>query len=309
MYPKAEKPKENKSHAVANSVVQEEIGKGIGIVDNRPETVMQRQLKNWVNDHWALKTIQEKENRTGLPKNLKTGLSHSDIPIYQLRKINMPDNTKVITEHYTEEQLIDMISSGRFMQSGTYNQLLELNAAIDNGEFLSDDNAIFTDSESDSDDPAYENLRIIDKSSKKDLAEFDRAKFKKKKLYEDKKADFSDVPQEFQNPKMIENWIIKQVLGKVANKIKVIETSNNTTVRCFEETGSSADVVMDWISSMRTFKIVLFGDSPLLREQLAMAVDTLRQQFPYWKITAKLGDLKAKEDHEKMHKKQEESKE
>lgn len=46
MYEQVEKPKENKSRAVANSVAQEKKkGKqGVGFVDNRSETILQREL-------------------------------------------------------------------------------------------------------------------------------------------------------------------------------------------------------------------------------------------------------------------------
>ncbi|WPD22061.1 MAG: hypothetical protein SD837_17875 [Candidatus Electrothrix scaldis] len=47
MYEQVEKPKENKSRAVANSVAQKKshVKQGFGFVDNRPETVAQRKIQ------------------------------------------------------------------------------------------------------------------------------------------------------------------------------------------------------------------------------------------------------------------------
>lgn len=48
MYSQVEKPKENRSRAIANSVSQKKIvlKQGFGLVDNRPEAVAQRKLKD-----------------------------------------------------------------------------------------------------------------------------------------------------------------------------------------------------------------------------------------------------------------------
>lgn len=47
MYEKVEKPKENKSRAVANSVTQEKNDEqGLGFVDNRPDAIVQRKLQD-----------------------------------------------------------------------------------------------------------------------------------------------------------------------------------------------------------------------------------------------------------------------
>ena len=46
MYKQVEKPKENRSRVVANSVAQKKsrVKQGFAFVDNRPETVVQRKL-------------------------------------------------------------------------------------------------------------------------------------------------------------------------------------------------------------------------------------------------------------------------
>ncbi|GEM_PF-6969716 len=51
MYEQVEKPKENKSRAVANSIVQEKNyeKQGVGFVDNRPEAILQRKKQRMTN--------------------------------------------------------------------------------------------------------------------------------------------------------------------------------------------------------------------------------------------------------------------
>lgn len=93
MYAQVEKPKENKSRAVANLVAQKKsnVKQSFEFVDNRPETVAQRQLKEMVKNSPQVKQaaqlltsadnykaspqplIQKKENATGYTDNLKTG--------------------------------------------------------------------------------------------------------------------------------------------------------------------------------------------------------------------------------------------
>lgn len=52
MYEQVEKPKENKSRAIANYVAQKKSGgkQGIGFVDTRPEAIAQRKLQDMVNN-------------------------------------------------------------------------------------------------------------------------------------------------------------------------------------------------------------------------------------------------------------------
>jgi len=80
MYAKVKKPKENKSRAVANSVVQKksEGEQGLRFVDNRPETVAQRKLQAMTDNYSARQQqpIQKKTNNTGLPDNLKSGIEN-----------------------------------------------------------------------------------------------------------------------------------------------------------------------------------------------------------------------------------------
>lgn len=112
MYAQIEKPKENKSKEVANTVTQKKsAGKqGFGSVDNRPEAIAQRKLQEIANnspqamqlrvfqtmvnnspqakqaaqlqampDNYSAQQhypIQKKENNTGLPDNLKLGIEN-----------------------------------------------------------------------------------------------------------------------------------------------------------------------------------------------------------------------------------------
>ncbi len=68
MYEQVEKPKENKSKDIANSVIQNNgSGKqGFGFVDNRPEVIAQRKLQEMA-DNYSVKLtqpIQKKENNS-----------------------------------------------------------------------------------------------------------------------------------------------------------------------------------------------------------------------------------------------------
>ncbi|MFT6777238.1 MAG: hypothetical protein ACJAV1_001155 [Paraglaciecola sp.] len=77
MYAQVEKPKENKSGAVANSVAQKKrnVKQGFGFVDNRPERITQRKTASQDNYSSSL-PIQKKENNTDLPDNLKSGIEN-----------------------------------------------------------------------------------------------------------------------------------------------------------------------------------------------------------------------------------------
>lgn len=96
MYEQVEKPKENKSRVVTNSVTQKRSNgrKGFSFVDNRPEVIAQRKLQEKANNSSQAKQaaqlqamadkhsakrqhpIQKKENNTGLPDNLKSGIEN-----------------------------------------------------------------------------------------------------------------------------------------------------------------------------------------------------------------------------------------
>ena len=95
MYAQIEKPKENKSRAVANSVAQKKSNgkQGFGFVDNRPEAVAQRKLQTMANNHAPQKPIQKKKNNMGLPDNLKSGIE-------KLSGYSMDD----VTVHYNSDK-------------------------------------------------------------------------------------------------------------------------------------------------------------------------------------------------------------
>ncbi len=77
MYEQVEEPKENKSRSVANSVAQKKnnVKQSFQFVDNRPESIAQRKMKSQANFSSSL-PIQKKENSTGLPDNLKSGIEN-----------------------------------------------------------------------------------------------------------------------------------------------------------------------------------------------------------------------------------------
>jgi hypothetical protein len=193
----------------------------------------------------------------------------------------------------------------------THEEWLELgaNPLLKASNAVIDEEEVFTDSDSDSEDPTHDGVRLITKDNRQDLAEFDRLRFGRKKIYEDKLADFGDqskIPAKHRKPEgeLIKDWIKKQVLGKVAKKLTVIESNlNNVTVRAHEGTGESEEIIMNWIPTVRQFKIVLYGQNPVLIHELQAAVLELRRLFPDWRITAKVGDPTARLDHDNMHKK------
>lgn len=73
MYEQVEKPKENKSRAVANSVgLKKSNGRqGFGFVDNRPESIAQRKMQTLA-DNSISQPIQKKENKTGSFESLRS---------------------------------------------------------------------------------------------------------------------------------------------------------------------------------------------------------------------------------------------
>ena len=60
MYAQVEKPKDNKSRAIANSVAQKKSngGKSFGFVDNRPEAITQRKLQEMANNNLGAKQLR-----------------------------------------------------------------------------------------------------------------------------------------------------------------------------------------------------------------------------------------------------------
>lgn len=75
MFTQVEKPKENKCKSIANSVSQKKSNgwQCFGLLDNRPESVVQRKIQTLANAY-SSQPIQKKENNTPLPDNLKTGM-------------------------------------------------------------------------------------------------------------------------------------------------------------------------------------------------------------------------------------------
>lgn len=95
MYEQVKKPKGSKSRSVANSAGQKKgrVNQNFGFVDNRPEAVAQRKLKEMANNNSQVKQAAQlhvkadnysaqqqksiqKKNNTGLPVNLKSGIEN-----------------------------------------------------------------------------------------------------------------------------------------------------------------------------------------------------------------------------------------
>ncbi|QNK63920.1 DUF4157 domain-containing protein [Pedobacter sp. PAMC26386] len=90
----ADKPKENKSQSIANGVSQNQSGETtFQFIDNRPEAIAQRKLQKLANNSLQVQkaaqlqimannysskqqSIQKKENNTGLPDSLKSGIEN-----------------------------------------------------------------------------------------------------------------------------------------------------------------------------------------------------------------------------------------
>ncbi len=80
MYLQKEKSKENKSHLAGSTVSQKKSGSKstFKFVDNRPEVIAQQKVQLMANNHAAqqYQSIPKKENNTGLPDNLKSGIEN-----------------------------------------------------------------------------------------------------------------------------------------------------------------------------------------------------------------------------------------
>jgi hypothetical protein len=113
MYEQVEKPKENKSRAIENSTVQtkSKAKQPIGLVDNRPGSIAQRKMKSIANNS-SSQPIQKKENNTGLPDNLKTGIeklsgySMEDVKVHY----NSPKPAQLQAHAYTQGTDIHLAS-------------------------------------------------------------------------------------------------------------------------------------------------------------------------------------------------------
>lgn len=77
MYEKVERSIEKKSKAIANSVTQKKNHRkqDLGFVDNRPMSIVQYKMQSQANNS-PVSLIQKKENKTGLPDNLKLGMEN-----------------------------------------------------------------------------------------------------------------------------------------------------------------------------------------------------------------------------------------
>lgn len=117
MYEQVEKPKVNKSRAVANSIAQKKsnVKQEFGFVDNRPEAKQTSQFQV-IADNFSVRQrpIQKKENNAGLPVNLKNGnekpVLKSDVKVGS-KIIQKRDREAVVDWNVTHEVFPDEKSS------------------------------------------------------------------------------------------------------------------------------------------------------------------------------------------------------
>nr|WP_320014341.1 hypothetical protein [uncultured Desulfobacter sp.] len=81
MYEQVEKPKENQSRAVANTVAQNKSGNAstFQFVNNRPESIVQKKMQTLTN-YSSSQPIPKKENNTGIANKLIVGIENNFIP-------------------------------------------------------------------------------------------------------------------------------------------------------------------------------------------------------------------------------------
>ncbi|GGG40809.1 hypothetical protein GCM10011344_47060 [Dokdonia pacifica] len=74
----SDKTQISERQSVANAIVQKKdnSSSGMYLEDNRPETLAQRKLQKATDTYTSQESIQKKENNTGLPDNLKTGIEN-----------------------------------------------------------------------------------------------------------------------------------------------------------------------------------------------------------------------------------------
>lgn len=92
MYTQVEKPKENKSMAVASSVAQKKshVNQGFGFVDNRPEAIAQKKLQGLVSKSPQIKQVaqfQPTPNVNGIPVRQNAGI------IQRVTTVNVTNTT------------------------------------------------------------------------------------------------------------------------------------------------------------------------------------------------------------------------
>jgi len=111
MYEQVEKPKENKSRAVANSVTQKKsnVKQGFGFVDNRPEAIVQK---------------KQKELNAFYKKNRNNLLSTNSGEISSIQRMSVPAITgKVIQGSARKSEKSNSISESKYVEKQLVSQL------------------------------------------------------------------------------------------------------------------------------------------------------------------------------------------
>lgn len=115
MYAQVEKPKANKSRVDANSIAQKKSNgkQGFVFVDNRSESIVQRKMQLQASISSSL-PIQKKENKTGLPDNLKSGIENLSGYSMEHVKVHYNSNKPAQIQSYAYAQGADIhVASGQ----------------------------------------------------------------------------------------------------------------------------------------------------------------------------------------------------
>jgi hypothetical protein len=111
MYEQVEKPKENKSRSIANSVGQNKsnVKQGFGFVDNRPEAVAQRKLQEMVDNSSKTKSITQLQmivdNRNSHDNPLQNRRNNTCLPDHSKRgMLNLSSVTQLVGEDIGAEK-------------------------------------------------------------------------------------------------------------------------------------------------------------------------------------------------------------
>lgn len=117
MYEQVEKPKENKSRAVANSVTQKKsnVNQSFGFVDNRPEAIVQRKVQELADDYSSQqRAVQNEENKNTIQRVLidYSATIFDSTKLVELKKSFPGQTTAIDTHHSSSNYYIVNTNSG-----------------------------------------------------------------------------------------------------------------------------------------------------------------------------------------------------
>ena len=279
MYAQVEKSKENKSRAVANNVAQKKSNgkQGFGFVDNRIETVAQRNvIQRMPNDYELLKTYEGK----------KLQVLYKDGPKW-IKLEGIVNNVKATSIN---------VGQKRFTKNWLNDYDFRINIPHVNNNYE-------TDSDSDSDDEEHVGVELREKKEG-GTGEFDGIRVGRKKFYEDKQADLkgaintlkekSKTNSRIKVPKEIDlakGWSKKQIVEKTKRRIEALEKADATGAP--KDSGRPVPSI-DTIRGFKHLKFRMEDNSGALREAVTEAITELMKLYPNWTFTTKFGALPAK---------------